>query len=549
MKFLKEANYLLNKKTIDWKLLVFLILVLNVKLAIKVLAIVILLVLERKKIDIANLKKNSIFWFYSLLIAISFLNLFITKGYISVSYILLWGIGTSYWLLMGLASVCLFSKIKNTAYDIISNTITVFLILNVFISFAQLILIMVETGTINPYTYQGFYQKYFINTGDFIRGISFDTSTTNALINSFGIFFFLYRRKHLFAIICVTSLLLSGSNVTNLLVLNTLTFCFIFYSDRLQKSMILLIIACFVIFMSKVSPQNSDYLFNKIGGILNKKTDTAGAPVIATNIRLMPDSLLSPDEQKIKLATIYMDSISIKKQNDTGDPGSKEIQQIKKVVVPTKNPYTPFYERKKDSTEKQKQFAKLSTNKSVADSISVVTMPKKELNGAGKIVAGKLLFSFLEKNPQKIISGAGLGNFSSKLAFKASGESIAGGYIEKYKYLHPDFTTYHFKLYSTYFAKDEGDHSVINTPNSVYYQLLGEYGAIGFFSFIVFYLFYLIRKLKKKSFGLPIVLVLCGAFMFDYWFEHLSIVILFELILFTDILHLQQKKYEINDDE
>ena len=29
-----------------------------------------------------------------------------------------------------------------------------------------------ETGTLNPYTYQGDYQKYFINTGDYIKGIT-----------------------------------------------------------------------------------------------------------------------------------------------------------------------------------------------------------------------------------------------------------------------------------------------------------------------------------------------------------------------------------------
>lgn len=544
----KQLTELLNFRSIDWKLLLFLLLVLNVKLVIKVIAIVCLLILDRRAFSISDFKKNTYLWFYIILIAIATVNFFINKGYTSTSYIFLFGLGISYWLLMAGAAWYLFNRVRTVAYNNTINTITVFLLLNAFISFGQLFLIMIETGSINPYTYQGFYQKYFINTGDFIKGISFDTSTTNALINAFGIFFFLYNRNYLLVLICTIALLLTGSNVTNLLTLGTLIFTFIFYSDRLQKSIICIALTLFVIFMSKISPQNSEYLLNNIAGMFNKTPANKNISANVTDIRLKPDSLLSPEEHKIKTATIYMDSISLKvvPKSDKSKLNSKSASKTREVVIPTKNKFTPFYERKQDSTEKQKQFAELTVkNTDSTANAKKIELTTEQLTGPGKVAAGKLLFTYLKHNPQKIVFGSGLGNFSSKLAFKASGESsIAGGYITKYKYLHSDFKNYHFKLYSTYFAKDEGEHSVINTPNSVYFQLLGEYGIAGIVAFFILYIFYFLRRLKKRNFGLPILLLLSGALLFDYWFEHLSIIILFELLLLTDIFHKQQQKTE-----
>jgi hypothetical protein len=74
-----------------------------------------------------------------------------------------------------------------------------------------------EIGFINPYRYQGLYQKYFIGTGDFIRGITFDTSTTNAVISAAGIFYGICRRRIALSLCCMVVLLMTGSNFTNLL--------------------------------------------------------------------------------------------------------------------------------------------------------------------------------------------------------------------------------------------------------------------------------------------------------------------------------------------
>ena len=44
----------------------------------------------------------------------------------------------------------------------------------------------------------------------------------------------------------------------------------------------------------------------------------------------------------------------------------------------------------------------------------------------GKLVAFYQLATYLKEHPEKIITGDGTGNFSSKLAFKTTGLKIAG---------------------------------------------------------------------------------------------------------------------------
>jgi hypothetical protein len=54
---------------------------------------------------------------------------------------------------------------------------------------------------------------------------------------------------------------------------------------------------------------------------------------------------------------------------------------------------------------------------------------------------------------------------------------------------------------------------------------------IGVGCFLLFYFGYFIKKKIRSGYGLPLLLVLLGAFIAEYWFEQLSIVILFELLM------------------
>jgi hypothetical protein len=65
----------------------------------------------------------------------------------------------------------------------------------------------------------------------------------------------------------------------------------------------------------------------------------------------------------------------------------------------------------------------------------------------------------------------------------------------------------------------------------VYAQLLGEYGLAGCICFLLCYLLFFAKGFKKLTYGLPIFFIMTGAFISEYWFEQLSIVVMFELLI------------------
>ena len=134
-------------------------------------------------------------------------------------------------------------SVEQNSTAVIHQTLLVFFVMNAVVSIVFYLIIVFKSGTINPYLYQGEYQKYFIGTGDYIKGISFDTSTTNSVLNAFGVIYFLSRKNGFMMLLCMIILLLTGSNITNLLLCATLIFVFFFQSDKEQKSLILICFA------------------------------------------------------------------------------------------------------------------------------------------------------------------------------------------------------------------------------------------------------------------------------------------------------------------
>ena len=80
-------------------------------------------------------------------------------------------------------------------------------------------------------------------------------------------------------------------------------------------------------------------------------------------------------------------------------------------------------------------------------------------------------------------------------------------------------------------SKDMEVHSIANSPDSVYDQLIAEYGLIGLAGFVFLYLAYFLRCLKRNSFAIPILLFTMGILFYGYWFDQLSVLILFEALL------------------
>ena len=519
-------------KTIDWKLLLFLILFLNVKLVVKLVAILLIYLLQFNFRFGFRLRNSRLPIFYLMVVGIAIFNWILSGGITNIHYTVAFSTGIFFWSLCILAMHQVKLSVEQNSADVLNQTITVFFLLNALVSVFIYFMIVIKTGAINPYLYQGDYQKYFIGTGDYIKGISFDTSTTNAVLNAFGVVYFLAKKNVKMMMLCMLILLMTGSNVTNFLLVAVLLIMFIFKTDRDQKSLVFICFLLLVIFLAKVSPQNNSYVSNYLGSIFNSEDKK---PVIGNllPIRLRPDSTLTSEERNEKIATLYLDSLYRLRNKKENEMNVHPASFIQKIEIPAADINSAPYQHKSFLTpaeENMKQFIQ-----SHSSQLPLSTNPDFNSKLPGKIVAYRQTFNFFKHYPFKIITGTGTGNFSSKLAFKTTGLNIAGGYWQKFVYINDPFLKNHLDLYLSYFTRPDGFHSIANNPNSVYDQLVSEYGLLGLLAFFIFYLGFFLKDFKKLTYGIPLIFLLSGIFFVDYWFEQLSIVIFFELLLFLNI--------------
>ncbi len=518
---------------VDWNLLIFLLLFLNVKLAVKVVGLV-FMYLKRVNFSFRfSTRPDGLPWFYPAMICLAVANTVFLSLYREPHYPILLLVGILFWAMCILALHQVALSVKESALEKIHYTLFVFFLLNAIASYGNLFSIIWEIKEWNPYRYQGLYQKYFIGTGDYIRGISFDTSTTNALLNAFGVAYFLSRKQMKMALLCMSVLLLTCSNFTNLLMISCLLGFFIYRSDRNQKSMIVVMVMMLVVFMANVSPQNNNYTINMMEKTFGRKKIVKKPLIKEIPITERPDSLLSFEERKIKYAKRYLDSMA-GVRNAMGllqSAYNPDTTAVFHPVIPKVNIHAPEYQHRQDSSEARLQalayLHEIETGKDAftPDTVSRINQPP------GKLTAFIQLFTFMKAHPSRLVSGNGMGNFSSKLAFRTTGLKIAGGYPAAYTYVGDDFRRNHLSVYLSFFGKDSGYHSIANSPNSFYSQLLGEYGIIGITLFLLFYLLYFARGFRKLTYGIPVLFIMIGALVTEYWFEQLSIVIVFELLI------------------
>ncbi len=279
--------------------------------------------------------------------------------------------------------------------------------------------------------------------------------------------------------------------------------------------------------MLRVSPQNNNYVTEATKKLLNKETKIAAAKKIDTLIIYKPDSILTGEEKKQKIAMLFLDSI--KKIRMALIP----LTMVTKPGIPEPNIHTEPFQRKKDTTLFQKELLAFAIQK--IPGFESDLKQTKTRNLPGKLLAIQQTFQFFKIKPSKIVTGTGTGNFSSKLAFRTTGLPIAGGYPDNWIYINDAFLSNHLRLYLSYFSKDLQLHSLTNSPNSVYDQLVSEYGLVGLVAFAILYVGFFLKKIKKVTYGAGLLLLLLGAFGVEYWYEQLSIVIFFELLMLLGI--------------
>jgi len=153
----------------------------------------------------------------------------------------------------------------------------------------------------------------------------------------------------------------------------------------------------------------------------------------------------------------------------------------------------------------------------------------------GKMISFFQTYNYLKSGKKNLLFGAGVGNFSSKLAFRCAGIENFGTYPAKFRYTAKVFEKNHLKTFLYYFNRDASKHSVLNYPTSIYNQLLGEYGLIGAFLFIIFYIGYFIRRFRQLTYGKYLIIAVLGFFFMEYWFEMYSLIVFFELLMLLNL--------------
>lgn len=515
---------------LDWKLLIFLVLVFNVKLAVKLVAIILIYLLRPDFKFGFRVKNSRLPLFYPAVMAIAFVNLALWTTNLR-SYLPTFMMGLGFWMVCLLTIHQLKLFIEQNDPKTIHNTLLAFFVLNAAVSFITLLTIMIETGSINPYTYQGGFQKYFISTGDFIKGISFDTSTTNAVMNAFGALYFFTRKNFSLFLVCVIMMVLTGSNLVNLVFTGTLLFVFIFKTSGAERSILAVSLFIIIIFLTRISPQNNQYLTDSIARIFKEKNRTAvpSAPAATSG------KILTGEETRKTIAKAYLDSVNkiVLARLEENQKKPEAINALgswqEKPTLPVANIHSAPYQHREDSTKRIELLAFASGLQPVSSPVVI----QKRL--PGKLLGLQQTTVYLRDHPGKLVTGMGMGNFSSKLAFKTTGLHIAGGFPKQWIYIHPAFAANHLSLYLSFFAGQERYHSIIHSPNSVYDQMVSEYGIAGLLSFLLLYLGFFAKKTIRLSYGIPLLIMTSMLFFTEYWFEQLSVLFLFELLVFLDL--------------
>ncbi|WP_299121226.1 hypothetical protein [uncultured Winogradskyella sp.] len=160
---------------------------------------------------------------------------------------------------------------------------------------------------------------------------------------------------------------------------------------------------------------------------------------------------------------------------------------------------------------------------------------------ARKIVSFEQTMEHALLDTPNFLFGAGAGKFSSRTAFMTAGEYVSW-YPESLVYASDEFYSNHFQLWNEKILSRPYKDGTANQPFSFYNKIIGEYGLIGIVLFILFYLYYPIKSYKHLTYGRLVLFLLLAYFILDYWFEYFTVIIFFEIFMYSDILRYKNEE-------
>lgn len=535
--FHKLKRYALHE--INMGLLAFFVLIANHRYYFKVIAIVLFFVIYRK----LKIKKEKINLFYVSMLIIAVVNFFLEGANMSVNYAIVVFGGSLFWILNLVIHNQLSSFVDRNNYQVLINTLKVFIILNFLISFYDLVQVMFITQTINPYSAITIPPPYGSMSGDLIRGFFGINHLPNACVAGLLFIFFLYKKEFWISCLSLLTLLMASSNLTVILVFMTLIAMLFLVKDKLIKYFSVVAMAIILVFYAKVN------MFNYYGILQTFH-------VVEKNVfyeQTYQNAFHEKDLVAIKNAE--MDSVlkiwenfgvGDKYKNKVKQDGELDSLQSDNIIQDTIKKVNPKEQIEREDKERIKSNFHKIWNRT--DSLKILADNKEEFefgqlkkfdleNTKGHIISLRQTKDLLFRDTKHFLLGNGVGNFSSRIALLSSKDKEDSRFFDLLlpKYEHKDFTENHKALWKYIDYLGTEFHSFINLPFSVYNQILGEYGVIGFLCFVFFYIGHFLSKwkqLKAGRFILPILIVMAGL---EYWFESLTLFFFFELIMMIDL--------------
>ena len=501
----------------DWALLLFLACAVNVKLYVKLAAIAgyaLSLLLRKVRWE----RPPGPVWFYVLMPVLGVSAAALHGSFGEHGYLTGAALGATQWLAGGAILYLLFLSAKKNSPQALAATIKTFFALNALVTLGQFAGLIVESGHAMPYWFYDSGLKYGASTGDRLTGLCFNNSLNNAAISLMGLLYFIARARLGWAALCALILMMCTSNVVTFGMLLLLLLMLCVGGRKGLRSDALKLLLLTVLFYPVLSPQNFTYIRGIVGRLAVKSE-----PFIAAE---MPDadSLLSNTAAKRLHDPLHSMSLHVSKSM---------LRQMPENLAAL---------RHESDTMQKPAWSYLALEPAAlrpAFEKWYGVPPEHTLlanyGKPAKVFAVRQTISFLNTSPDLWIAGAGMGNFSSKLAVKMTGLRLQGSFPEDRIYISRPFLEYHFYTLMYVLSRDVKEHSVINMPGSTYLQLAGEYGLIGLLLFALLYFGWFWMKARDFKAGRWLLLALLGLFWLDYWFEMMTLTVVMELLLLVGI--------------
>ncbi|HXB90706.1 MAG TPA: hypothetical protein VNU72_00390 [Puia sp.] len=514
-------QFLLTVREKTWKdlylpLLVFLLVFTIDKILLKFAGIALLYLLHPDFKFRSNLRKIPLF--YLLLLALEVLKFLLLNRDFSWGHTVSFLLGCVFWAISFLSLHQLRTIVDEVDKERIYRTLTVFFLINVGLSAWNLLLAMYHSGSLNPFALED--RNYGNSTGDLIKGLFLGPSYLNMMISSFFLFFYLYRGKIGLAFIALFVILLTSCNFGNIILVTVLIACLIFGKNRrirLSTAGFLAVVAGFYLL---ITPHNLEYLRDSI--FVPKKQQQE---LIAYEKKAIADEKAHPAENTTATTAKTGENV----QGKTGkSPAAAQTAKAQTARAPLES-----------EAAKKPGYSAADVDALLAQPTTNIPDTQVTLTGkAGKLQSFKQTAQYLRSGVKPFLFGAGMGNFSSFLALRMAGvNKEEGSRLFTYlpSYTAPTFRANHYRIFQAIYGLPTEFHSAKHFPNSFLNQLFGEYGLVGALLFLLTYVLFFFKRWRQLTYGRYLLFLLGGYLLFDYLFEYLSVVTVFELLMFCDI--------------